>query len=336
MNNNQLQDWITDLNKTFGTKVKTEKRLPDERATQYRRLLDDIADNTNYLNDYLICNFEDTRLSQPLISQLLSLYYRGGIARCFVLQIVPSITSMYLTGITKRQKQCTSMFETFLLAIYNEEILAGGPGSPVMNKKSEEIRIPSVGYPSIYHDPSKIQPYPEVTQLKYGGSPSVQKTIRIGPYPPMDRIIAENRFTLLTKLLKSINGNISHMSAHVICRSYCRSLITICKSGFSFPESEFRHRILKDEASSEILGDHSKKPRIPVSPYFLIESLNGLHFALFNGHADLSLRALDAIHQRAQYEMLADVLLATNAIKNSLQETHNIKSMLELEVNGAS
>lgn len=66
------------------------------------------------------------------------------------------------------------MFETFLLAIYNEEILAGGPGSPVMNKKSEEIRIPSVGYPSIYHDPSKIQPYPEVTQLKYGGSPSVQ------------------------------------------------------------------------------------------------------------------------------------------------------------------
>src|SRR5690242_6477326 len=79
---------------------------------------------------------------------------------------------MYLSCKTKRQKHCISMFETFLLAIYNEEILAGGPGSPVMNKRIEEIRIPSVRYPSIYHDPSRLQVYPDVTQLKYGGSPA--------------------------------------------------------------------------------------------------------------------------------------------------------------------
>lgn len=78
MNNNQLQDWLAELNKNFGAKVKSEKKIPDERAAQYRRLLDDVADNTNYLSDYLTCNFEDIRLAQPLISQLLPLYYKGG------------------------------------------------------------------------------------------------------------------------------------------------------------------------------------------------------------------------------------------------------------------
>lgn len=52
-----------------------------------------------------------------------------------------------------------------------------------------------------------------------------------------------------------------------------------------------------------------RKPRIPVSPHFLIESLNSVNFALFNGHADIALRALEAIHWRAYYEMFPDVLL---------------------------
>lgn len=43
-----------------------------------------------------------------------------------------------------------------------------------MQKKVEEVRIPSIRCPSIYHDPNKLMPYPEVTQLKLNAPPSVQ------------------------------------------------------------------------------------------------------------------------------------------------------------------
>lgn len=60
----------------------------------------------------------------------------------------------------------------------------------------------------------------------------------------------------------------------------------------------------------------SRKSRIrAISSLFLIESINGLTFSLFNGHADIALRALDAIHQRAQFEMMADVLLVSMGFK---------------------
>lgn len=58
----------------------------------------------------------------------------------------------------------------FFLAIYNEEILAGGTGSESMTKKVEEIRIPSVRYPSLYQDLTKIQTFPEVSLPKYNNT----------------------------------------------------------------------------------------------------------------------------------------------------------------------
>ena len=59
-----------------------------------------------------------------------------------------------------------------------------------------------------------------------------------------------------------------------------------------------------------------RKSRIRNVPSsFLLESINGLTFALLNGQADISLRALDAIHQRAQYELMPDVLLVGKALK---------------------
>ena len=39
----------------------------------------------------------------------------------------------------------------------------------------------------------------------------------------------------------------------------------------------------------------------------------------FNGHASDGLQALEHVHQRASYELFSDVLLVTNAIRNSLQ-----------------
>lgn len=65
----------------------------------------------------------------------------SGILRYFVLQCIPSLIHIYLLALAKRQKKSISMFETFLLAMYNEEILAGGTLSGSTTKKVEEVSI---------------------------------------------------------------------------------------------------------------------------------------------------------------------------------------------------
>lgn len=45
----------------------------------------------------------------------------------------------------------------------------------------------------------------------------------------------------------------------------------------------------------------------------------------------MALRALDAIHSRAQYDLVPEVLLVTNAIKSNLKEPEAAQVMLEIE-----
>lgn len=52
-----------------------------------------------------------------------------------------------------------------------------------------------------------------------------------------------------------------------------------------------------------------------MSPEFLLEALNGVYFSLFNGCFEIkvmALRVIDAIHQRAVYELFADVTLVSD------------------------
>ncbi|EJW79502.1 hypothetical protein WUBG_09590 [Wuchereria bancrofti] len=66
------------------------------------------------------------------------------------------IFQIFLDNLLQRQKKSVSIFETFFLAIFNEEILAGGILSESVTKKVEEVRIPSIRFPSVYHDPKKL------------------------------------------------------------------------------------------------------------------------------------------------------------------------------------
>ncbi|VDO50850.1 unnamed protein product, partial [Onchocerca flexuosa] len=73
-----------------------------------------------------------------------------------------------------------------------------------------------------------------------------------------------------------------------------------------------------------------RKPRLRISSQYLLESLNGLYFALFNGAPELAVQAVDAVHQRALYEFYADVILVTNSIIETLLENnvHKNKELL--------
>lgn len=56
-----------------------------------------------------------------------------------------------------------------------------------------------------------------------------------------------------------------------------------------------------------------------MSQKFLVELLNAIYFAMFNEFGSAAIQAVDDIHNRACYELFSDVILVTNAIKNSLQ-----------------
>uniref|UniRef100_A0AC34G003 Uncharacterized protein n=1 Tax=Panagrolaimus sp. ES5 TaxID=591445 RepID=A0AC34G003_9BILA len=167
--------------------------------------------------------------------------------------------------------------------------------------------------------------------MRPNGGTTVQSVVRIGPFSAVDRINAENRAIVLTRILKAVNGALCYMYRDIVCRSYCISMLILVKGGFSYPESGFRNKVLQNKASDEEYGDQSKKPRIPLTSFFLIEALNGIHYAIFNGYADIGLRALDAVHNRAQYELYGDVLIITNALHDSLLQNQSIRMMLEIE-----
>lgn len=318
MNSEQLQDWLTELNERL--KNNTGKHTLKD-VEQERKFLVHETGKTHYLISYLSSNYTDVDLVQPVLAQLLACYYRGGVLRYFIIQCMPSMIHLYLLALAKHQRKSISMFETFFLAIYNEEILAGGTLSESPAKKIEEIRIPSTRFPSVYHDPKKLNLTSDIA-LKPGTPAYVQMVVRIGPYKSLDRITPENRQIILTRLLKSVTGCLCRLSRDIICRYICVSTIAICQSGFSFPESDLRSRVFEDKFSpEEVSDDFSKKPRLRVSSQYLMESLNGLYFALFNGAPELAVQAVDAVHQRALYEFYADVILVTNSIRETLLES---------------
>uniref|UniRef100_A0A8R1TKW9 Hyccin n=1 Tax=Onchocerca volvulus TaxID=6282 RepID=A0A8R1TKW9_ONCVO len=318
MNSDQLQDWLTDLNERW--KKDAEKKALKDLDYDRVQLIHETR-KTHYLISYLSCNYTDVDLVQPVVAQLLSCYYRGGTLRYFVLQCIPSFIHIYLLALAKRQRKSISMFETFFLAIYNEEILANGILSGSVVKKLEEIRIPSIRFPSVYHDPKKFNLTSDIA-AKPGTSAFIQKIVRIGPYKSVDRIIPQNRQTVLTRLLKSVNGCLCRLSPDVICQTICLSTIALCQSGFSFRETILGSKVFGGSFHSKGLDDFSKKPRLRISSQYLLESLNGLYFALFNGAPELAVQAVDAVHQRALYEFYADVILVTNSIIETLLENN--------------
>lgn len=75
-----------------------------------------------------------------------------------------------------------------------------------------------------------------------------------------------------------------------------------------------------NSSTSNVAPNISKMtPRIPLSQQFLLELLHAIYFAMFNEFASAAIQAVDDIHSRACFELYSDVILVTNAIKNSLQ-----------------
>ena len=280
------------------------------------------------------------------------------------------------------------MFETLLLAIYNEEILAGEPGAQEMAKRVDTFRIPSTRFPSVYHDPVKLNMAPSLPPT--GNTRDVnsvtlvrfiflrqfslcfcfQCSVQVGPYPAAETIIGENRFIVLTRLITAVSGTNEQRGLQMReCRfrSALRlsiSLSTSFVSRFAIWSSMWRaqasalsNRIFARrrlaalirqtkwnffqiyqsalflQISSLALQCYFRKPRIFVPSFFYVEALAIVNFCIFNGYPSAALRALDAIHQRAVFDIAADVLLVTNAMQNLLDREETQKLIRDINKN---
>lgn len=70
MNNEQIQDWLTELGDLWKNK--------ELKVANWKKLLTDAVPNTHILLNYLSNNFDDLKLIHSIIAQLLAFYYRLG------------------------------------------------------------------------------------------------------------------------------------------------------------------------------------------------------------------------------------------------------------------
>lgn len=65
-------------------------------------------------------------------------------------------------------------------------------------------------------------------------------------------------------------------------------------------------------------GSRGKHPRINLTAVFMVQMLETVHYAIYNGEWDIGKRALEDILYRAKFDLLFEPLLLGRAIRNAL------------------
>lgn len=55
-----------------------------------------------------------------------------------------------------------------------------------------------------------------------------------------------------------VNGSLVYLASDVVSRHVCLAALSICESGFTFPETNFVSKVMESEQSCEVIEDHSK------------------------------------------------------------------------------
>ncbi|XP_049857807.1 hyccin isoform X2 [Schistocerca gregaria] len=247
-------------------------------------------------------------LVDPVCSQLFELYRsKQPDLQRFTLQFLPTLIFVYLNSVAHGDKKSCRSVETLLLGLYNLEVVDES-GQP----KIISFRLPSLAQGSIYHEPMSLAPLTESALRRWEECNT--KPVQWGPMPQVETLNAQNRLKVMTALLFLYNQQLSLASKSALeyLSKVCSKIVT---QGFSKPGHHQRSSYGSDSSSlvPRLL------PRIPVASQFLLELLHGAYFSLFNGAAAAAQAALDDLHTRACFEGYPEVVLATNAVRNSLQ-----------------
>ncbi|XP_059169491.1 hyccin-like isoform X3 [Physella acuta] len=232
----------------------------------------------------------------PVCHQLYEFYRsKEEKLQLFALQFAPTLVWLYLRCLSRNEKKNCGGVETFLLGVYNLEIVKPD-GTPVV----ENIRVPTISRASIYHEsriPGVTEPLTEHALRSLNNSHSLWKS---GPYPQHERFNAQNRFSILSYVMQHYNRHVD--SYHSLSlQALCSAIIKLNETGFA----------------KRGITSSTQEPRIALFPSLLVEFMMATYFAMFNGHKKLALEAVKETHNRASYELYSDVLLITNAMLNS-------------------
>lgn len=135
--------------------------------------------------------------------------------------------------------------------------------------------------------------------------------------PQIESINAQNRMNVMTALLFSYNQQLCLIQKSALFH-LCKISSQLVNQGFSKPGHA--HRSSYGNDPSTVTSSVAPKPlsRILLSSSFLVELVHAIYFAMFNGFGTIAIQTLEDIHHRGCYEMFTDLILVTNAVRNSL------------------
>ncbi|XP_067931739.1 hyccin 2-like [Watersipora subatra] len=278
------------------------------------------ADKTNKLDEFIelsrsLLDILDNGLSDEWMNevcqQLVALFRSKTKVLCrLVLELMPSLIWCYLSAAQSSRSKSLSGLEACLLTIYNLTLAYDSSS----DKETPFIAIPSLGRSSVYHEVGHLAglALTESTLSKYEPG---EKRLPIGPFPLVEKLNAKNRLPVLSHIIRCYCKEIGLLSSRSH-QSLCALSIKVCCTGFN---TYLSNRLLLTPSAEK--NSLISRPRIVISPEFLCEALHANYYIMFNGQPELGLEALNCIHQRANYELYTQVILLSNAIKNSLE--HN-------------
>jgi protein FAM126 len=231
--------------------------------------------------------------------------------KCFTLQFIPNLIYLYLNAVATGEKQNFRSVETLILCAYNIEVC-----SDKGLLKSTAYRMPVLAQASIYHEEKNLH----ASDLKRWEDHS-NKEISWRTMSQVYKITAQNRLAVMAALMFVFNQQLSQIQKSSLY-DLCKISSKLVAQGFAKLGHSYRASYGNDPLATSTSSTSSapkQSPRIPLAQQFLVEVLHAIYFAMFNEFASAAIQAVDDIHNRACYELYHDVILVTNAIKNSLQ-----------------
>lgn len=250
---------------------------------------------------------------EPVCNQLFS-FYRSAEKELqhFSLQFIPMLIGLYLTSIGQGDKRNCRSIEVLLLGIYNLEVV-DSKGKP----KVQSFRLPTLSNPSVYHEPMNTPTAP-LTENALSRLEKGDTLITVGPFSQVETLNAHNRLRVMTILMNIYNTHLSYISKPSL-NALCKICSRLMRQGFN---RMGHHRTSSYSGSADggfPMTYTRPSPRVNLTPFFMLELLHAVYFAVFNGFAQAGLQTLEDIHIRASYELYAEVILVTNAIRSSLR-----------------
>lgn len=231
------------------------------------------------------------------------------------MQFTPNLIYLYLNAVATGEKQNMRCVETLILCAYNIEV-CNDKGI----LKSVSFRMPVLAQASIYHEEKNLH----ASDLKRWEENS-NKEISWKSMKQVYKITAQNRLSVMAALMFIFNQQLSLIPKSSLYH-LCKISSKLVTQGFAKHGHSYRQSYGSDPNSSASMTSSTtsssnikQHPRIPLSQQFLVELLHANYFAMFNEFASAAIQAVDDIHNRACFELYPDVILVTNAIKNSLQ-----------------